>query len=71
MLAFEINTWRSIPCLTPGEEHEQKIHKLSNPEIEMLIDRSRLSPTIEENQIAYLLFKLMIYQHVLLLSIYI
>lgn len=71
MLTFEINAWRSIPCLTPGEEYEQKIYKFSNPEIEMIIDESRLSPTTEENQTAYLLFKLMTYQHVLLLSIYI
>lgn len=37
----------------------------------MVTDESRLSPTVEENQIAYLSLKLMRYQHVLLLSIYI
>lgn len=67
MLASEIKT---KPVLYLEKRHEQKTYMLSNPEIEMIMDESRLSPTVEENQVVYQLFKLMTYQHMLLLSIY-
>lgn len=49
MLAFSNANIKTKPDLYLEKRHEQKTYKLSNPEIEMRTDESRLTPTIEEN----------------------
>lgn len=46
MLALEIKT-KTVSYIE--KRHEQKTYQLSNLEMEMVTDESRLSPTIEEN----------------------